>query len=195
MAAWSILTVPSNWPTSAACVSTCCWAMNSCATQVAIAHEVELRVLELRRVARQLPFGLRQLHLERPRIDFRQQVALVHELPFLKRHLDQLPVDAAPHRHRVEGGHRAEPGQVHRHVALPHRRPPRRERAVRPTSWPRWLRGAAVVARVSQPIGGARRRWRAAATSGASDARWPTGAVAAADAGSGAPRLSSAGAD
>ena len=41
-----------------------------------VARQVHLGVVELRLVARQLSLRLLQLHLERPRIDLGQQVAL-----------------------------------------------------------------------------------------------------------------------
>ena len=90
--------------------------------QLAVASEVDLRVLELRLVARELALGLRQLRREGPGVDLGEEVSLVHELALLEGHPDQLAVDAALHRDGVEGEHRAEPGQVHRHVAFSRRR-------------------------------------------------------------------------
>ncbi len=56
--------------------------------------EIHAGVAEQRLVTRELALRLRQLHLERPRIDLGQEVAGVDVLPFLERHLDQLAVDA-----------------------------------------------------------------------------------------------------
>ena len=47
-----------------------------------VALEVDLRVLEQRLVLGHLADGLRQLHLERPRIDLGEQVAGLDDLPF-----------------------------------------------------------------------------------------------------------------
>ena len=64
--------------------------------QRAIARDVDPRVLEQRLVARELPGGERQLHLERPGIDLGQEVARLHHLAFLEGDLHQLAVHAAP---------------------------------------------------------------------------------------------------
>ena len=48
------------------------------------------------------PSACVELHLERPRIDLGEQVALVDELAFLEGHVHQLAVDAAAHRDGVE---------------------------------------------------------------------------------------------
>lgn len=46
--------------------------------------------------------------LERPRIDHRQHVALLHLLPLGRRHLVQGAVNACPHQNRIERLHRSE---------------------------------------------------------------------------------------
>jgi hypothetical protein len=71
-----------------------------------------LRIFHLRLIARHLPFGLNQLHLERPRIDLRQQFAAPHELPFLEEHPHQLAVHPALHRDGVHRDHRTQTVQV-----------------------------------------------------------------------------------
>jgi len=59
--------------------------------QQAVAREIELRVLEQGLVARQLPVGLLELHLERARIDLGQEIAGADKLPFLESQTHQLP--------------------------------------------------------------------------------------------------------
>jgi len=87
-----------------------------------IALEVDARVAEQRLVARQLALRLRQLHLERTRIDLREQVAGPDPLPFLEQDLRQLAVHARVDRHHVERGDGAEPGEIDGHVGRPSRR-------------------------------------------------------------------------
>ncbi len=82
-----------------------------------IALEVQPRVPEDGLVLRLLPFGLRELHLERARVDLGQKVALLHGLPFPEGHVHELPVHAAPHGDRVQGRDRPEPRQVDGQVA------------------------------------------------------------------------------
>ncbi len=87
--------------------------------QIAIAREIELRVLQRRLVLGSLAFGLGQLDLEGTRIDLREQIALLNDLPLLERDVDQLAVDAASDRHGVQRGRGPEPGQVDAHLAAP----------------------------------------------------------------------------
>jgi hypothetical protein len=69
--------------------------------QGAIAREVELGVLEERRVLQKLTLGLGELHLERARVYFGQQVAVLHQLAFLEAKAHQLAIHAAFHRDDV----------------------------------------------------------------------------------------------
>ena len=80
--------------------------------QPPVALERATGIVELRLVARELALGLLQLHLERTRVDLGEQVPLLHQLPLAEGDVDELTVDAALHGDGVEGGHRAEPGQV-----------------------------------------------------------------------------------
>ena len=90
---------------------------DSLGTQLPVARQRQPGVLELRAVARQLPLGLLELHLERPRVDLGEEVALVNELALPEGHVDELAVDPALHRHGVEGGDRPEAGQIDGEVA------------------------------------------------------------------------------
>ncbi len=86
--------------------------------QIAIALEVDLRVVELRAIARQRALGLMELRGERPRIDLRQQIALVNELALGEVDLVEPAVDLRAHRHLLPGGDGAEPFEPDRHVSL-----------------------------------------------------------------------------
>jgi hypothetical protein len=68
-----------------------------------VAREVEARVLQRGLVLRELALLLLDRHLERPRIDLGQQVALAHELAFAVADGDELAVHAAAHGHGVDG--------------------------------------------------------------------------------------------
>jgi hypothetical protein len=58
--------------------------------------------------------------LVEPWIDLRQHVTLADVLAFLEQDLLELAVDLRTNAHRERCLHRAEPGQVDRHVALRH---------------------------------------------------------------------------
>jgi hypothetical protein len=100
------------------------------------AREVLLGRGQLRLVLRLLGLGLIERGLEQARIDLGQHVALFHMLAFREQHLLQLAVDLRMDRDGERRLHRAEPGQVDRHV-LPaddrhaHRHPRARGRACR----------------------------------------------------------------
>ena len=87
-----------------------------------VALEVEAGVLDERPVACQLPLGLLQLHLEGPRIDLGEELALLHELAFFEEHAHQLAVDTRLHRHRAQRRYRAESVDDEVDVALCRRR-------------------------------------------------------------------------
>ena len=118
MAAWSALTVASNWSTSACCVSKTCWdtilsfnrSVSRCKSSRALASW-----------AASWPFlatGLGDLGLEGQGINLRQHIAGVNVLALLKGDLVQLAVDPDMDRHRVEGLHGAEAIEVNGHVLL-----------------------------------------------------------------------------
>ena len=102
-------------------MSSCCFGIASCFASTWYRCQVELRVLELRLIARHLPLGLGELHLERTGIDLREQVALLDELAFAERDPDELAVDAAPDGDGVHRGHRTEARQVNVEVPDPRR--------------------------------------------------------------------------
>ena len=81
-----------------------------------VALHVAVRILELGAVL----VARRDRHAEgrreRPRIDLRQQLALLDLLALLERDLLDLAVDARVHGHGIEGLHRAEALEVQRHV-------------------------------------------------------------------------------
>ncbi len=73
-----------------------------------VAREIHARLIKQTLVARELPFGLLQRGLVGPRIDLREEVALLDELAFLEADIGQLAIDLRPHRHGRERRHRAE---------------------------------------------------------------------------------------
>jgi len=95
---------------------------NPLCDEILVAIEVELRVLQRGLIFGGLPFRLGELHLERPRIELGEQVTFVDDLTFRERHLGELSIDAASHRHRIQRRGRANAGQVDAHVAAPRRR-------------------------------------------------------------------------
>ncbi len=67
---------------------------------------------------RHLPLGLKQLHLERPRVDRGEEIAFLDDLALPEKDLHELAVDPALYRDRVEGGHGAETVDIDVHIAL-----------------------------------------------------------------------------
>src|SRR5207249_6769131 len=61
------------------------WSSDVCSSDLAVALEIALRIVELRLVARELTQRLVELRLERPGVDLRQQIAFRHDLAFKKR--------------------------------------------------------------------------------------------------------------
>ena len=82
-------------------VSSCCCETESCASEQFVAFEIDPGILQHGLVFGHLALGLGELHLKRPRINFREQVTLADDLSFLKRHFDQLPIDPGADRHGV----------------------------------------------------------------------------------------------
>ena len=83
-----------------------------------VALQVELGVVERGFVLRLLGNDLIERGLIGPRVDLRQQITGLDDVAFLEGDLDDLAVDTAFDSHRVEGLHRAEPGQQHREVGF-----------------------------------------------------------------------------
>ena len=54
----------------------------------------------------QLSLGLGQLYLKWPGIDICQEITLLDDLTFLKKHLHQLPADKILDRDRIKGSDR-----------------------------------------------------------------------------------------
>src|SRR5882757_7620514 len=77
--------------------------------QLVIPCKVNSGVVELGLVAGQLSLHLLQGHLERPGIDFGQEIAFPNKLALLENDLLELPIDSAFHGDSVEWGHRTEP--------------------------------------------------------------------------------------
>ena len=84
-----------------------------------IALQVDLGVSQARLVFGHLPIGLVEKDLERPGIDFHQEVAFADGLPFPKGDVDDLAVHPGPDGDRLERDHRAQPGEVDREVHAP----------------------------------------------------------------------------
>ena len=89
--------------------------------QLAVAGQIKLRVLQQGLVMRQRALGLLLRHLVGARIDLRQEIALLHDLPFGERHIRQLAVDLRLDGHRLQRRHRAELAEHDPDVARPDR--------------------------------------------------------------------------
>ena len=83
-----------------------------------VAVEIGLGVGELGLVAIAVRGELFDLRLIGTRIDLRQQVAGMHVLPFGEVDADDLALDLAAHDDGVVGDHRADAGEIDRHVVL-----------------------------------------------------------------------------
>lgn len=81
-----------------------------------VALDVGARIGNQRLVLRHLSFGLRELHLERTRIDLGEHVTGLHHLSLAECDPHQLAVDARAHDRRVRRCHRTERAQedIHR---------------------------------------------------------------------------------
>src|SRR5712692_690450 len=77
---------------------------------------VDHGVVELGRVASELPLGLFELHLKSARVNLRQQVALVDNLPLCKSNMNELAVNAAVDGDSVKRGDRPQPIQINRQI-------------------------------------------------------------------------------
>src|SRR6185503_12873219 len=77
-----------------------------------VAPDVDARVFEQCLVAGELALGLLQLHLERARVDLREQVALLDELPLGERDPQKLSFDPAPDGYRLQRRYRSEAVQI-----------------------------------------------------------------------------------
>ena len=86
------------------------------AEQGLVALQLHPAVLELGLVAHARADRLLQGDLERPRIDGREQLALLHHLPFGEGDRGQHARDLGPHRHRDRGDDGAERVEHHRQV-------------------------------------------------------------------------------
>ena len=86
--------------------------------QTFITFVVQLGVFQLRLVARHLPFGLNQLHLERARINLGQQLAALDDLSLLEEHLHELSVDTAFHVNRIQRDDGTQAVEIHADVAM-----------------------------------------------------------------------------
>ena len=87
-----------------------------------VADEIDARILQERIVALQLALCLQQRRRVRPRIDDRQQIALLDELPFLEMHFRDLARHPAHDGDGVDRGDRPQGVDVHVDVAHRDRR-------------------------------------------------------------------------
>ncbi len=81
-----------------------------------VPRQVALRVVEVRLVLGSLRQHRVERRLKRSRIDHREDVAFLHLLALGDRHLHQRAVDPAAHLHGVERLHRAQAGEIQRHI-------------------------------------------------------------------------------
>src|SRR5207244_750116 len=77
-----------------------------------VAVELDLRVFQGGLILGHLPLGLRELDLERPRVDLDQEVTLFDELAFLERDLVDLAIHAGADGDVVQRRHGAEACEV-----------------------------------------------------------------------------------
>src|SRR5581483_11156200 len=83
-----------------------------------ITRLIDARILECGLVALELAFVLCELGFVGPRIDLRQQIALVHDVALFVVHGDQLAIDLGFDGDGVDGRDGAEPGDIYADVAL-----------------------------------------------------------------------------
>src|SRR5712664_755310 len=89
---------------------------NPCFVKRVETGRVRLGVVELGRVARELPLGLFELHLKRARVNLSQHVALVDNLPFRESNFNELAVNAAVNGDGVKCRDRPQPIQINRQI-------------------------------------------------------------------------------
>jgi len=68
--------------------------------ELPVPREIELRIRQRRLILGELALRLFERGLIRPRVDLREEIALLDDLPFLKPNLLQLAGDLRLHRHR-----------------------------------------------------------------------------------------------
>ena len=99
--------------------------------QLLIACQVLVALHERGLVLRQLTFGLRLLHLVKPRVDLDERIAGLDHLPFGVKHLHDFAVDPGLDDVSLQGRHRPQARQVHIHVAFADGRRDDRDRPLR----------------------------------------------------------------
>jgi len=82
-----------------------------------VAIQVHFRIGQLSLVPRELTFGCSSLNLIRPWIDFRDNIALLHQLPFLEMDRHQLAIHAALPPSTVASGVTAPDPDVDTYIA------------------------------------------------------------------------------
>src|SRR5258708_24086376 len=87
-----------------------------CFEQCVEAVSVHPGVVELGRVARELPLGLLELHLKSARVNLSQQIALVDDLPLCKSNFNELAVNAAVDGDSVKCSDSPKPIQIDRQI-------------------------------------------------------------------------------
>ena len=80
--------------------------------------QVHFGVVALGLILGELTLGLFELNLKGARIDFREQIALFHILPFFESDIDELAVDPAAHGDRVERSDRSKSVQIDGKIAF-----------------------------------------------------------------------------
>ena len=90
--------------------------------QLAVAPQIIARIGQQGLVALQLPLGLHERSLLRPRIDHRQHLPLAHPVPLMEQHLLQRPRDLRTHHRTVAGRHRAQRRELLGRIATHHGR-------------------------------------------------------------------------
>ena len=76
--------------------------------QLLVARQVDLRLRQQALIAGQLAFELGLLELVGPRVDLRQEIAFLDDLPFGESHVDELAVDLGLHGDGCDRCHGAE---------------------------------------------------------------------------------------
>ena len=83
-----------------------------------VATELRFGLREQRPVAGQVGFGLRERGLERAPIELEEQLSLLDDVAFVKRHFDERAGDLGPHRIADERLDVADGGQLDRDIPL-----------------------------------------------------------------------------
>ena len=122
IAAWSSCVVPAYWSDERLLVVELLLRDQVAGAQRPVTLEVEACVAQLGGIPHERRFRVVESNLKRARVDLREEVPFVDDLPLLEVHADEGPVDQGFHVHRRDRRHGAETFEPDGHVLLKHRR-------------------------------------------------------------------------